>query len=128
MDEKLMKNGAFSWFELMTTDVKAANGFYTGLFGWATREMPMENMDYTVVKVDGEDVAGIMPMPPDTGEMPPAWGLYITVEDVDKTAGQAKELGGKVLVEPTDIPEVGRFSVIQDPQGAWFSVITYKQP
>ena len=85
-------------------------------------------MDYTVVKVDGEDVAGIMPMPPDTGEMPPAWGLYITVENVDKTADLAKELGGKVLVEPTDIPEVGRFSVIQDPQGAWFSVITYKQP
>ena len=127
MDEKLLKHGAFSWFELMTTDVNAAKGFYTNLFGWATSDMPMQDMNYTVVKVDGEDVAGIMPMPPDAGEMPPAWGLYITVDDVDNTAVQAKELGGKVLVEPTNIPEVGRFSVIQDPQGAWFAVITYKK-
>jgi predicted enzyme related to lactoylglutathione lyase len=63
MDEKLMKHGAFSWFELMTTDVGAAKTFYSKLFGWTTKDMPMENMSYTVVQVDGEDVAGIMPMP-----------------------------------------------------------------
>ncbi len=67
-----------------------------------------------------------MPMPPDTGEMPPAWGIYLTVDNVDETAKKAKALGGKVLIEPRDIPEVGRFCVLQDPQGAWFSAISYK--
>ena len=101
--------------------------FYSALLGWTTHEMPMENMKYTVVKVDDEDVAGMMPMPPDSGETPPTWGIYITVKDVDATVTKAKELGGKILVQATDIPEVGRFCVIQDPQGAWFAAITYKQ-
>ena len=126
MDENLLKHGAFSWFELMTTDVGAAKKFYNDLFDWSFQDMPMENMDYSVVKVAGEDAAGIMPMPPDAGEMPPAWGIYLTVDNVDETAKKAKALGGKVLIEPRDIPEVGRFCVLQDPQGAWFSAITYK--
>lgn len=127
MDEKSMKHGAFSWFELMTTDVESAKKFYKELFNWELKEMPMENMNYTVASVDGEDVAGLMPMPPGPEEMPPAWSQYITVDDVDVTAAKAKEMGGKVLVEPQDIPEIGRFCVIQDPQGAWFSAITYVQ-
>lgn len=127
MDEKLMRHGAFGWFELMTTDVNAAKKFYTDLLDWTTEDMPMENMDYTVIKVEDDQVAGIMSMPPDSGEMPPTWGIYITVKDVDATITRAKELGGKVLVEPRDIPNVGRFCVIQDPQGAWFAAITYKQ-
>jgi predicted enzyme related to lactoylglutathione lyase len=130
MDEKLMRHGAFGWFELMTTDVESAKKFYTELLGWKTEDMPManlDNMNYTVINVEDDQVAGIMPMPPDAGEMPPAWGIYITVKDVDATGTRAKELGGKIMVEPQDIPEVGRFCVIQDPQGAVFAAITYKQ-
>jgi predicted enzyme related to lactoylglutathione lyase len=127
MDEKLMRHGAFGWFELMTTDVDGAKKFYADLFTWTTEDMPMENMDYTVIKVEGDQVAGMMPLPTDSGEMPPTWGIYITVNDVDATINKAKELGGKILVEPRDIPDVGRFCVIQDPQGAWFAAITYKQ-
>jgi hypothetical protein len=127
MDEKLMRHGAFGWFELMTTDVDAAKKFYADLFTWTTEDMPMEDMDYTVIKVEGDQVAGMMPLPTDSGEMPPTWGIYITVNDVDATINKAKELGGKILVEPRDIPDVGRFCVIQDPQGAWFAAITYKQ-
>ena len=127
MDEKLMRHGAFGWFELMTTDVEAAKKFYSELLDWTTEDMPMDKMTYTVVNVQGEQVAGIMPMPPDGGEMPPMWGIYITVQNVDATAVKAKELGGKVLVEPQDIPDVGRFCVIQDPQGATFAAMTYKQ-
>jgi predicted enzyme related to lactoylglutathione lyase len=126
MDSKLLRNGAFSWFELMTSNVKAAKDFYSRLLGWTTQEMPMQDLTYTVVKVDDEGVGGMMPMPPDAGDMPPTWGIYITVDDVDATAEKAKELGGKVFIEPRDIPEVGRFSVIQDPQGAYFAAITYK--
>ena len=128
MDEKLMRHGAFSWFELMTTDVEGAKSFYSKLFGWQITDMPMEEFTYSVAKVGEDDVAGIMSMPPDTGDMPPTWGNYITVDDVDAIAKQAVELGGKVLVEPRDIPEVGRFAVVQDPQGAWFSPITYVKP
>ena len=127
MDSKLLQNGAFSWFELCTSDVKSARSFYTGLFGWELRDMPMENMTYTVVRVGDEDVAGIMPIPPDSQGMPPAWGMYITVDDVNTAAKKALELGGTILIEPRDIPEVGRFCVVQDPQGAWFSMMTYKE-
>ena len=125
MDEKMMKHGAFSWFELMTSDVEAGKKFYQALFGWTYSVMPMTTGDYTVIKVNEEDVAGIMTMPADAGEMPPTWGIYLTVDNVDKTAEKAKNLGGKILVAPSDIPGVGRFSVLQDPQGAWFAVITY---
>jgi predicted enzyme related to lactoylglutathione lyase len=127
MDEKLMRHGAFGWFELMTTDVNSAKKFYTELLDWTTEDMPMDNSTYTVIKVEDDQVAGMMPMPTDAGEMPPAWGIYLTVKDVDATVAKTKELGGKILVEPRDIPDVGRFCVIQDPQGAWFAAIEYKQ-
>ena len=126
MDDKLLQHGAFSWFELTTSDTEAAKEFYTGLLGWEVREMPMQDMTYTVIRVGGEDVAGIMGTPPGAENMPPQWSNYITVDNVDATAAKAKELGGSVLVEPRDIPEVGRFCVIRDPQGACFSVMTYK--
>jgi hypothetical protein len=122
-----MKHGAFSWFELMTTDIEGAKQFYGKLLGWKLRDEPMEGFNYTVVDANGEDVAGIMDMPPDSGDMPPVWGIYFTVENLDKTVAQAKELGATILVEPREIPGVGRFSVIQDPQGAWFSAMEYRQ-
>jgi uncharacterized protein len=66
-----------------------------------------------------------MGMPPDAPPMPPAWGCYVTVDDVDATLEKCAALGGKVLVPPMDVPTVGRMAVIQDPQGATLSVITY---
>lgn len=127
MENKLLKHGAFSWFELSTTNVDGAKRFYTNLFGWETEDMPMPNMTYSVVKVDGESAAGIMPNPPDSKDMPPTWGIYITVSDIDATVAKAKELGGTILIEPRDIPDVGKFCVIQDPQGAWFEAMQYKE-
>ena len=59
--------------------------------------------------------------------MPPTWGIYITVKDVDAVAAKVKELNGKVFIEPRDIPNVGRFCVVQDPQGAFVSLIAYRQ-
>lgn len=127
MSEQFMQHGAFSWCELMTTDVAAAKVFYSGLFGWETEDMSMPGMTYTVVKVGGDNtgVGGIMATPPEAQGMPPMWGAYVTVDDVDATAKTAEKLGGKVLVPPRDIPKVGRFCVIQDPQGAVISAITY---
>lgn len=125
MREDLLKHGAFSWFELMTDNVPAAKDFYTRLFGWQLDSMPMGDGEYWIVKQGGEGVGGIMAKPPQTSEAPSYWATYVTVEDVDNTAKLTTELGGKVLVPPQDIPEIGRFCVLQDPQGAVISVITY---
>ena len=125
MKDLYQQHGAFSWIELMTTDVEGAKKFYTQLFGWETEDMPMENMSYTITKIGDEGVGGIMPLPPEAEGVPPHWGVYVTVDDVDATARKAEELGGKIHVPPTDIPNVGRFCVIQDPQGSVISAITY---
>ena len=66
-----------------------------------------------------------MSMPPGAEERPPNWGAFVTVNDVDSVAANAQQLGGKLLLEPKDIPNVGRFCVIQDRQGAVISAITY---
>jgi len=127
MDEKYKAHGAFSWFELMTTDAAAAKDFYTKLFGWSIEDMPMGEGTYSVIKVKGqsESAAGLMATPPEAQGTPPMWSIYITVDDVDATAKMAQDLGGKVLVPPKDIPKVGRFCVIQDPQGAVLCPISY---
>lgn len=125
MDAKLMKHGMFGWFELQTRDVAAAKKFYGALFGWTTAEMDVPGMPYTVVSSGGEEIAGMMTIPAEAREMPPCWGIYISVDDVDASVRQAGSLGAAVVVPPTDIPSVGRFAVLRDPQGAVFSVITY---
>lgn len=122
-------HGAFSWCELMTTDPEAAREFYTKLFGWGSKAMDMPNGRYTTLQVGETSVAGLMKLPADAPPgMPPYWGCYVTVADVDATCKQAQQLGGKVLVPVMDVPTVGRMAVIQDPQGAVLSVITYAMP
>ena len=74
-------------------------------------------MNYTVVKVGDDAVGGIMSIPPQTEGTPPNWGGYVTVDNVDAIARKAEKLGAKILVPLTDIPDVGRFFVLQDPQG-----------
>lgn len=127
MDTRLMKHGMFSWNELLTEDVAAASRFYTELLGWEAEEQEMDTGPYTLFKVDGEQVAGLMQLPEQAKQMgaPPNWGSYITVDDADAVAAKVEELGGKILVPPTDIPALGRFCTFQDPQGAVISVINY---
>jgi predicted enzyme related to lactoylglutathione lyase len=125
MPDAMTKHGMFSWSELITTDPEAAKEFYTQLFGWTTEEFPTGDFTYLIVKVDGQGVGGIMPIPKHAIGMPPAWGPYVTVDDVDAIAEQVEKLGGKVCIPPRDIPSVGRFTVIADPQGAVISAITY---
>lgn len=124
MADQFREQGAFSWFELTTTDVRAAESFYTRLFGWTTEPWAGET-DYTLIKVNGKEVGGIVKVPSGETPKPCGWGIYITVTDVDETARKAPEFGGKVLVQPTDIPRVGRFCIIEDPQGAVITAITY---
>jgi uncharacterized protein len=114
--------GAFVWYELMTTDVPAAKAFYGDVVGWNTQDMPMPGMTYTVLQAGETGVAGMMPMPREVCDagMPPFWVGYIHVADVDAAAAQVTTLGGSIHREPTDIPTVGRFAVAADPQGAVF--------
>jgi predicted enzyme related to lactoylglutathione lyase len=118
-------HGAFSWCELTTTDPQAAAEFYGALFGWTVKNMDMGTGPYHVANVGADAVGGIMGMPPGAPPMPPHWGAYVTVDNVDETLAKCTALGGKVLVPPMDVPTVGRMAVIQDPQGATLSVMTY---
>lgn len=83
--ENQFKHGQFDWCELMTTNVAAAKKFCTKLFGWKTEEMSMPGMAYTIVKVGGEGIGGIMQIPDKAKGMPPMWMAYVTVDKVDKT-------------------------------------------
>ena len=123
-ENAMIRHGAFSWCELMTTDVQAATQFYTELLGWSTEEVP--GMAYTVVQTGGVGIGGIMAIPSPAAGATSHWGTYVTVDDVDATARKAQELGAKTIVPLTDIPNVGRFYTFQDPQGAVISVITYR--
>ena len=119
--------GAVSWTELTTPDPAAAQAFYGALFGWRFDAMPMPDGTYHVIKVtDDAAIGGIMATPPQAQGMPPMWGSYVTVADCDATAAKCTSLGGKVCVGPMDIPNVGRFAMLQDPQGAMLYVIAYK--
>ncbi|MBD3257375.1 VOC family protein [candidate division GN15 bacterium] len=127
MADDRMKAGHFSWNELMTTDTDKSGKFLTELLGWDTQEMPMPQGTYTVFKVGDAMVGGMMGITEDMGPMPPMWGSYVTVDDVDASAKKAEELGGKIIVPPTDIPNVGRFCCVADPAGAGLNLITYSQ-
>jgi len=121
-------HGAFSWSELMTSDPAAATEFYGGLFGWTSKDVDMGTGPYRVVNVGETAVGGVMGMPPGAPPMPPHWGVYITVDNVDETLAKAVSLGGKVSVPAMDVPGVGRMAGLQDPQGAHFMVMTYSTP
>ena len=121
-------HGAFSWSELTTSDPGKATEFYGTLFGWKVENMDMGTGPYYVVKVGETGVGGIMGFPPGVEGVPPNWCPVVTVKDVDETARQCTSMGGKVLAGPLDVPTVGRYAVLQDPQGAAISVITYSMP
>lgn len=111
---------ALCWNELMTSDVDASRAFYKGLFGWNLRV----SAEYTEIDVGERPSGGMMQMPPDMRGMPSSWTPYFAVDDCDAIVANAKSLGAQVYVPPTDMPSVGRFAVLADPQGASFDVIT----
>jgi uncharacterized protein len=118
-------NGTFCWNELATTDLGAAKKFYTELLGWQLKESNAAGMVYNEIVAGDQHVGGMYQIGPECGgpESSPHWMAYVAVDDVDAKAKQVEELGGKVCVPPTDIPNVGRFCVINDPAGATLSLI-----
>jgi uncharacterized protein len=113
-------HGKFVWYELMTTDTAAAAAFYRGVVGWGTRDAGMPNMSYTILTVGEISVGGLMALPESacSAGARPSWTGYVAVDDVDASATKVTQAGGAIHRAPADIPGVGRFAIVSDPQGA----------
>lgn len=118
--------GSLCWNELYTNNVDRAGKFYVDVIGWKTKAVDMGPMGVYTLFNRGNDekrnAAGMMNMPPNMKGAPSHWLAYFSTDDVDASTKKAKSLGGKVLMDPMDIPNIGRFSIVQDPQGATFAL------
>jgi hypothetical protein len=111
--------GRFVWHDLMTTDAQKSQAFYASLFDWQIQEVPMQGFTYRMIIAGPGPIGGIV----EEKNIPAShWMPYLAVPDVDAAAAKLGKLGGSVCVPPTDIPETGRFAVVGDPQGAYFSL------
>ena len=117
-------HGSFVWYELMTSDAKAAEAFYRDVVGWGAQDSGVPGVDYTLLTAGAIPVAGLMTLPPAAAAMGarPGWTGYIAVDSVDAAAAKVSELGGAVHKPPSDIPTVGRFAIVADPHGAIFAL------
>ena len=116
--------GTFCWFELATNDQPDAKDFYSNLFGWEFKDMPIgENDLYTLCMVNGRDAAAIYTMRAEQKQqgVPPNWLVYIAVESADAAAQQITAAGGTILAPPFDVMDLGRMTVANDPTGATFA-------
>lgn len=115
----------FCWYELMTDDVEAAKAFYGHVVGWSSKVMPGPNGPYTTLSIGGRGVAGMLETPEHArqGGAKPLWLGYVAVSDADETCASVAAAGGSVCRPPQEIPDVGRFAVLSDPQGAILQVL-----
>jgi uncharacterized protein len=119
---------SFTWNELMTTDTQKAGDFYSTLFGWTKDVQNFGPLEYTMFKNGERGAGGMLKITPEMGPIPPNWLVYFAVEDCDATAQKTTELGGSIMKPADDIPGVGRFAVLLDPQGAAFAIIKLENP
>jgi len=128
---KLQEPGTMCWNELATRNAEISKTFYCDLFDWQVQEQDMQGMPYSLffIKEQESPVAGMLTMTEEwPEEIPPHWMVYFAVTNCDEYIKKAKSLGANICVEATDVPGVGRFSVITDPQGAVFSIIQGETP
>lgn len=119
-------NGQFVWYDLMTTDTEGAKAFYSAITGWTTRKWSDE---YETWLAGERPIGGLMTLPEEARRAgaPTHWLAYVAVDDVDATLKKAEALGAKVFVPTKDVPNVGRFAILADPQGAIFALFTPAQ-
>ena len=116
--------GSFTWNECQTTDPVAAAAFYSAVFGHGVDEWDMgQGEPYRVLKVGDKGIAGLSKIGPEQEGTPPNWATVFSVADTDASVARAQELGAELLVPPMDLPDIGRFAVLQDPVGAVFQVL-----
>ena len=118
--------GALCWTELWTNDTAAAADFYSALFGWSAdvNESPT-GVDYTMFSIGGRPVGGMLAVQPEWGEVPPNWSIYIGTEDLDASLAKAKSMGANSFMPVMEVPDIGRFTMIQDPQGSSFTLMEF---
>ncbi|HET7265619.1 MAG TPA: VOC family protein [bacterium] len=123
------EDGAMCWNELMTPDIEAAGRFYRTVFDWSSELVDTSaDSSYTIFKGGSTMIAGMMARPQRLKDVPPNWLTYFGVKDVDASAAKVRELGGRINMPPTDIPDIGRFSVCADPQGAVLAIAHFLPP
>jgi uncharacterized protein len=126
----MFEEHSIGWVELATRDTNKARAFYAALLGWSYTESPIPAFDagnYIEISVGDTRYGGILPMSPEWGDVPPHWGIYVMVPDVDACCAKAKELGGSNPIPAFDAPGVGRISMVTDPTGASCYVIRLNQ-
>jgi len=115
--------GAYSWSELMTTDVGGSKVFYNAVFGWDADTQSAGPMEYTEWKIGDRSVGGMLRKPPTMpAQVPPHWGVYFAVSDLDAAMMKVGELGGMTLKGPMDTP-AGKLSAVMDSNDAPFNII-----
>jgi predicted enzyme related to lactoylglutathione lyase len=121
--------GRFAWYELITTDIAGAQAFYAAVVGWGVQDAATPDLAYNLFTADGAEVSGLMDLPEHARKMgaTPRWMGYVSVGDIDATPDRIKRLGGAVYVPPTD-SNIGRISVIADPQTATLALIKGLKP
>ena len=112
--------GRPSWVDLATPEPSEASSFYGEVFGWTIEDQGPEAGGYALLRLHGKQVGGIGPVSDPL--RPPAWSIYLATRDADDTASKVTANGGDILFEPTDVADLGRFAVFNDPTGATFSV------
>jgi predicted enzyme related to lactoylglutathione lyase len=117
-------HGKFVWYELMTTDLAAAEDFYAKVVGWTPKDAGAPGMAYTLMLAGETQVAGVMTLPKDASDAgaAPFWIGYVAVDDVDAYAQKVVAAGGALHKPAEDIPGVGRFAGVADPHGASFVI------
>ena len=126
----IFNQGLFFWRDLRTSDPEKAKSFYTELLGWTIYPQSMGEYTYDMIGIAEVPFGGITPLEPAETEAgaPSHWISYVGTPDVDATTKKVAELGGKVVMEPMDIPTIGRFSVDTDPTGAYFCPMHWDNP
>jgi len=121
---------SFFWYDVMTTDTKAAQKFYGDVVGWTAEDTGPKGNGYILFNTQGQGVAGLMTIPEGAAKhgARPAWMGYIAVDDVDEAANRLKQEGGQVVRGPIDVPGIIRFAVVVDPQGAPFMIAKATPP
>jgi len=118
----------FVWYDLLTTDIAAAAAFYTQVVGWGTQEYDMgPGGKYLMWTAGDVPIGGVVVLPSETKGIPPHWMAHVSVANVDDSVHQVIALGGEVITPAMDIPTVGRYAVIADPQGAAIALFTPNQ-
>src|SRR6201996_1796888 len=107
----------FVWYELVTNDMEKAVAFYSKVVGWDVRDSGMPGMQYMLFGKDGKDVGGMMTWAgAGAPEMPPEWMGHIHTAKLDEELEAVTADGGTIVKPAQDIPGVGRFAVVLDPQ------------